>query len=36
LRLGRKSDAVAAFNSTKGTDPKLSGLSHLWALHAGN
>ncbi len=36
LRLGRKPDAVVAFNGTKGTDPKLSGLAHLWALHAGN
>ncbi len=36
LRLGRKADAVAAFNATKGTDPKLSGLARLWALHAGS
>jgi tetratricopeptide (TPR) repeat protein len=36
LRLNRKADAVAAFSATKGTDQKLAGLGHLWAVHAAH
>lgn len=34
LHLGRKDDAVAAFQAAKGTDPKLANLARLWAMRA--